>query len=269
MSNTTLRIGALALTLAALVVAQDKVTVLLSDKDQPATIRVNQVNGSITITVGQPGQVVVEPAAPSGGRARKEPVAAAGMHRIDSDRGGADITEERNVVTVRAGRFGLSGNTILQVPPNASLQLRVTNSSISVTGVAGDIEADTTNGPITLKNVGGTVLAHSVNGSITATLDKITPDKAMSFTTLNGKIDVTLPADTKARLRLKSERGPIYSDFDVKLEADGGKPVVEENRTSDGKHRTRLDRSVYGSINGGGPEYRFETMNGSITIRKK
>jgi hypothetical protein len=26
---------------------------------------------------------------------------------------------------------------------------------------------------------------------------------------------------------------------------------------------------VYGSINGGGPEYRFETMNGSILIHKK
>jgi hypothetical protein len=26
---------------------------------------------------------------------------------------------------------------------------------------------------------------------------------------------------------------------------------------------------VYGSINGGGPDFRFETMNGSIMIHKK
>jgi hypothetical protein len=100
-------------------------------------------------------------------------------------------------------------------------------------------------------------------------MEKIASNKPMSFTTLNGKIDVTLPADTKARLRLKSERGEIFSDFDVKLEPDNAKPVIEDGRGTNGKYRIRIDRSVYGSINGGGPEYRFESMNGGITIRKK
>jgi hypothetical protein len=91
----------------------------------------------------------------------------------------------------------------------------------------------------------------------------------MSFTSLNGKIDVTLPADTKARVRLKTDNGAVYSDFDVKMEPDASKPVVEDNRGQGGKYRIKMDRSVYGSINGGGPEYRFETMNGNILIHKK
>jgi hypothetical protein len=65
----------------------------------------------------------------------------------------------------------------------------------------------------------------------------------MSFSSLNGKIDVTLPAGVKARLRLKASNGAIYSDFDVKMEPDG----------------TR-------SINGGGPEYLFQTTSGTILI---
>ena len=62
--------------------------------------------------------------------------------------------------------------------------------------------------------------AHTVNGNITVGLDHVTPDKPMSFSSLNGRVDVTLPGDTKARLRLRTTNGAVYSDFDVKMEAD-------------------------------------------------
>jgi hypothetical protein len=86
---------------------------------------------------------------------------------------------------------------------------------------------------------------------------------------MNGKIDVTMPAATKARLRLKSDNGAIYSDFDVKLEPDTSKPVVEDNRGNNGKYKISIDKAVTGTINGGGPEYTFQTMNGNILIHKK
>jgi DUF4097 and DUF4098 domain-containing protein YvlB len=107
-----------------------------------------------------------------------------------------------------------------------------------------------------------------VNGSIDVIMDKVSPDKAMSFTSLNGKVDVTLPADTKARLRIKTTNGTVFTDFDVKMEADNSKPQVE-NGGKDGKYRIRMDHGVYGSINGGGPEYLVQTMNGEILIHKK
>ena len=78
-----------------------------------------------------------------------------------------------------------------------------------------------------------------------------------------------MPADTKARLRLKSDNGSIYSDFDVKLEPDSSKPVVEDSRGKDGKYKISVDKAVTGTINGGGPEYTFQTMNGNILIHKK
>ena len=85
----------------------------------------------------------------------------------------------------------------------------------------------------------------------------------------SGKIDVTLPADTKARLRLKTDNGSAYSDFDVKMEQDASKPVLENSSSDKGKYRIRMDRSLYGSINGGGPEFLLQTMNGDILIHKK
>ena len=266
--TTRYRIGLVAAAFAALAAAQDKVTVPLSNPSQPATVKVHLLNGSITVVVGQPGQVTVETTGQS--TRRKAPEPPPGMHRIDAGRGGLDVVEERNVVNVMTGPFGAGISVTVQVPPTTSLQLKsVTGGHIDVTGVAGEIEADMVNGAINLKNVSGSVVAHSVNGSVTAEFDKVTPDKPMSFNTLNGKIDVTLPADTKARLRLKSERGAIYSDFDVKLEPDSNKPAVEDSRSAEGRYRIRIDKSVYGSINGGGPEYRFESMNGNILIHKK
>ncbi|MES1262109.1 MAG: DUF4097 family beta strand repeat-containing protein [Acidobacteriota bacterium] len=266
------RTGLLVMACAAILAAQDKVTVPLSSPSQPVTVKVHLIHGSITVTAGASGQVVVESANAAASRreARAPKDVPAGMHRIDVGGAGLDVEEDHNVVTISAGRGGAGANISIQVPANASLNLKTLNGGqIDVTGVNGEIEVDNLNGPITLKNVSGSVVAHSLNGPVTASLDKVSPDKAMSFTSLNGQIDVTLPGDTKARVRLKTDHGSVYSDFDMKMEPDAAKPVVEDSRGQGGKYRIRVDRNIYGSINGGGPEYRFETMNGNILIHKK
>jgi hypothetical protein len=42
------------------------------------------------------------------------------------------------------------------------------------------------------------VVAHSMNGKVVVSLNTVMPDKAMSFSTMNGDVDVTLPASVKA-----------------------------------------------------------------------
>ena len=246
--------------------AQDKMTVPLSSPGQPVTIKASFVNGGVTVTAGSGNQVTVTQE--GGGRREREPSdVPQGMHRIDAGRNGLDIEEDHNVVTISTHGWNNSGNLVIETPVNTSLQIKTVNGGhIDVTGLNGDLDLQETNGSINLKNVAGSVVAHSLNGPITVSLDRVSPDKPMSFTSLNGKIDVTLPAATKARLRLKTDNGSIYTDFDVKLEATA---AVENGRSNDGKYRIRLDRTMYGTINGGGPEYLFQTMNGSILIHKK
>jgi hypothetical protein len=258
---------------------QEKVTVPLSDPARPATVKARLVTGSITVTVGSGPQVVVEtePSRASGREARGNappappvPPPPPGMHRIDIGGRGINVEEDHNTVTIGAGFGGT--NLRIQVPVNTSVELGTVNGGeINVAGINGDIDVNNVNGFIELKDVSGAVSATTVNGSVTVSLTHVAPDKPMSFSSLNGKVDVTLPADTKARLRLKTTNGAIYSDFDVKMEADTAKPVIEDARGQGGRYRIRMDRgsSVNGSINGGGPEYSFQTMNGVILLHRK
>ena len=91
-------------------------------------------------------------------------------------------------------------------------------------------------------------------------------DKQMAFTSLNGTVDVTLPPSTKANLRLRSDRGDVYSDFDVQLAASA--PAVQESGGSNGRYRINRNRSVVGAINGGGPEFELRTFNSNVYVRK-
>jgi DUF4097 and DUF4098 domain-containing protein YvlB len=261
--------------MAALAAAQDKVTVPLSSPGQPATVKARLISGSITVTAGTGPQVVIESQEAGDTRGPRHPDRVdrgvpPGMHRIDIGGRGFSVEEDHNVVTVVPDLGGQGMNLTIQVPVNTSVELKTVNGGhIDVTGLSGTLDVENVNGPVTLKNVSGSVSATTVNGSLTVSLDRVTPDKPMSFSSLNGKVDVTLPADAKARLRIKTTNGAVYSDFDVKMEPDTSKPVVEEGRGQGAKYRIRMDRGVYGSINGGGPEYSFQTMNGSILIHKK
>ena len=178
------------------------------------------------------------------------------------------MEEQDNVVRVRMSPSG-SPHLVIQVPRQTSVRLRVVNGGfIEVDGVEGEVDADIVNGPLTILNVSGAVVAHSLNGGVRVTMDRWRGDKPMSFSSLNGNVDVTLPADVKARVKLKSDHGEMYTDFDIKLEATG-KPLTEDRRRSGGKYKVQMDRSLVGTINGGGPDLSFTTLNGRISIRRK
>jgi DUF4097 and DUF4098 domain-containing protein YvlB len=159
---------------------------------------------------------------------------------------------------------------VITVPRHSSLQLKCLNDGdIYVEQVEGEIEANDLNGKVTLKNVAGSVIAHSLNGEVVAILDRIDPSKPMSFSTMNGNIDITLPETLKANIRIKTDHGEIYSDFDVKLINEPSVITTESGHQKDGTYHLRFDRTVRGTINGGGPEFQFTSFNGQIYLRKK
>lgn len=262
----------LSLLSSALLYSQDpdRVTVPFSDPSRPHTLKAHLLNGGITVK-GYDGKDAIIEAKPRGPvrerHRRHEPENIQGLKRIDNKNTGLTVEEQDNVISVGTG-MGNSVDLTIQVPVNTSLKLNTVNAgAIVVENVNGEIEVNDLNGPVTITNVSGSVIAHSLNSKVTATLNKVTPDKPMSFTSMNGNIDVTLPPDVKAKVKMKTDNGEIYSDFDIRMEANA-KPVVEDARSKGGRYRVKIEHAMVGTINGGGPEIQFQTFNGNIYIRK-
>jgi len=251
----------------------DKVTVPFSNTARPRTLKASLTTGGITVRGYGGKDAIVEGRGGEGREHERDRDRSGrntdGMRRIDNTSAyGLTVEEEDNVISVNTRSPNRYTELVIQVPVNTSLKLNVVNGgNITVENVTGEIEVNNVNGGVKLTNVAGSVIAHALNHNVFVTLTKATPDKAMSFSSLNGDIDVTLPANIKARAKLKTDNGEIYSDFDVKIDPSSRQPVIEEGR-SGGKYRVRIDKTMYGLINGGGPEFLFQTFNGNIYIRK-
>jgi hypothetical protein len=271
---------------ATAALAQDngrqRINMAFSNPTAPRKLIVDGMIGGVTVKGYEGKEAIVEysPRGPIDFGRRSTTPPPQGMHRIGGVRG-LDITEQDNVIRVKSNSF-ITGGTdfVIQVPMETSVTVSAfAGGPISVDGIAGEIEATNMAGPVTITNASGSVVAHSMTGQITVSLNKVMPDKSMSFSTMNGDIDVTLPADTKAGLKMRTENGEIYTDFDVTLGPQSA-PTVEEQTTKEkgkkGKEsktvtrrRVRTDGNSYGTINGGGPEMQFTTLNGRILIHKK
>lgn len=286
----------------------DRAVVPLSNPAKPAKVEVSLMRGSITVKGYDGKEVIVEarireksllepelaavamagekikrsliarPTAPMatllGGFAESEEQekkerSHEGMKLITSAMTGLSVEEDDNTVTINTESWKHAIDLTIQVPVSSSLELGTTNDGkIVVENVNGDIEVSGTNGSITLRNVAGSVVAHTVNGDVEVVFSRVAMDKPLSFSNMNGDIDITLPADIKANVRMKSQQGNIYSDFDVSLKTAPSK-VEGAEKTEKGQFRISFDKGIYGTINGGGQEITLTTFNGDIFIRKK
>jgi DUF4097 and DUF4098 domain-containing protein YvlB len=243
----------------------DRVSVNLSDPARPAFVKASMVNGSITVKSYEGKEVVVE--ARTRNEEREKP--SGGPKRINISTTGLSVEEESNEVRISTESYARTIDLTISVPVHTSVKLRAVNDGdIAVTGVDGEIDVDDVNGEVNLNNISGSAVAHALNGHVHATFTKVNPQKPMAFSSLNGDIDVTFPADLKANVSIRSDRGDVFSDFDVQLQASAPKQEVEDGRGKGGKYRVKIDKTVHGTINGGGPEYQFTNFQGQIYIRK-
>jgi DUF4097 and DUF4098 domain-containing protein YvlB len=242
----------------------DRVVVPARNTTHPRVVNARLTHGSITVKTYNGKEVIVESVNSNSGTRRSTDRTVDGMHRIDLPARGLVVEEEDNVIQVRASAS--ETNLLITVPADTSLHLSSTHGRLSAEGIHGEIEANSTNGEIHLTGISGTVVADTTNGSIVVTMDHVDPGKPIAFSSTNGNVDVTLPADLKANLKLRSFHGEIWSDFEMKL--TGGQPSTTKG-DSNGRFRVEFDRTIFGTINGGGTEASFHTVNGRILIRKK
>jgi hypothetical protein len=191
----------------------------------------------------------------------------AGLKRIGGGGMDLEVTENANLVKAQSDSWNQPMKLEIEVPTGFDLQLHTYNDGdLSVSNIQGALELTNFNGEITALNVSGSVVATTYNGEIKITFDKVTEGTPMSYSTYNGDIDISFPSSFKSTVKLKTEQGSIYSDFDMQLKSTG---PVQKSDNKGGVYKVIVDEWKRGDINGGGAEVTMRNYNGDIILRKK
>lgn len=264
MKKYNLILTILLLTVATAFAQDGELTVPLSSPSERSKVHINIHDGSIEVTGTARKDILVKYVNKETGEEEEKIVD--GMKRISGTSAGLEVSENKNEVSVESDSWTKGINLFVEIPSNADLEVSTyNNGEIIVRNVNGEIVAQNFNGPITALDIEGSLVADSFNGTIRATFNMVTPDTPMAFTTYNGDVDISVPANFKASLKLKTSQGEIYSGFDFVQSKTA--PVTKTDNKS-GLFKVTIEDWVRGEVNGGGPEVMMKNYNGNIYIRK-
>lgn len=127
------------------------------------------------------------------------------------------LSEKDNVITLETSAYDSgqgSGDFEVTVPRNTNLIVQNTwGGQISCAGVSGDIDINCMDGEIRLDEISGGVVISTMSGRIRAGIREIHEDRPLSFTALNGPVELRLPDNAKASFRLRTHNGSVLTDF--------------------------------------------------------
>jgi hypothetical protein len=153
------------------------------------------------------------------------------------------------------GRMNTKDNDVtvsftVRVPPGVRFVGRTVNGDVVAESLAGPVSAMTVNGDANF-STSSYGEASTVNGSIHATMGSSDWTDPLELRTVNGSITLDLPADVSTDLRATTVNGSISTDF----------PVTVTGRVN--------PRSLRATVGAGGRALELETVNGSVTLRKR
>jgi len=216
------------------------------------SITVDSVNGSVSVqTWGGPGILV-----------RAKVLTAAGNDFLAEVLASQVVVDTSNGNVVVTGPSTHGGETWsarpeIFVPPATAVTITTVNGSIAVSDVQGPIQFKTVNGSVSLARVGGNVQGRSVNGSIfIAAGGDHWAGQTLDVKTVNGSIEIDVPADCAAHVTASVVRGVINTNFPVQIPAGWG--FFGGNLSFD-----------VGSPGSSGSEIRMATTTGTIQLRRE
>jgi hypothetical protein len=138
----------------------------------------------------------------------------------------------------------------VRVPRGVDFLGSTVNGNVRAQNLPGDAHVSSVNGSVTA-SAAGVVEASTVNGTLNVEMGDADPGRDLEFTTVNGNINLTVPAAFRAEVHASLLNGNIESDWP--LDIDRGRYVGQNAR---------------GQIGRGGRELKLETVNGNIEIRR-
>ena len=137
----------------------------------------------------------------------------------------------------------------LHVPRLARLDhINLVNGSLEVSQVTGEIDATLVNGKTDLRDLSGRLTISAVNGTITANYRSLDNVKEIHLKSVNGAINLGLPASPNAEVNASTVNGGITTDFPLQVK---------------GKF---MGHRLNGTLGNGGTRIELSNVNGSIRL---
>lgn len=220
-------------------------------------VRIKNVNGEVRAEAG-PGDQVEVTATKSGPDADQVKI------EVVQDADGVSICtiypsgwrEENRCTSGHDWHNSTRGNVHARVDFTVHLPR---NLRLDARTVQGDVDAEHLGRRALVSSVNGSVRvstaewaqATSVNGNVTARFGSADWPDTLSLTTVNGRIDLEVPADFSAEVNFSSVNGSFNTDFPLTVQG--------------GVTRFHLT----GTIGSGGRRLKLTTVNGSVTLHKR
>lgn len=245
---------------------QQEISVPLSKSGERGRVVVDIKKGPVTVTGTAREDVLVRYQSLESVEPEVEEVSG-GLKKISGGMGSLEIIEKDNEVYIESGSWNRGLEINVEVPRNVDLVVKTYHDGDTrISNVNGELVVESFHGPITAENISGSLVANTYHGAIKVTFNEVTPGTPLAFSTYHGDVDVTFPPDYQAGFKLKTERGDIFTGFDMNLKA----PEVKRKENKEGGWRqTLIGGWITGTINGGGPEVLMKNYHGDIYIRKQ
>ena len=211
------------------------------------TLEIREPNGRITVEATDGNEIQVSATRVARGATEEAAKAAAEKIEIRDS-----VSPDRVQIDSTAGQQASNDHQRhvdydVKVPRSISLKITATNSAIEVKSVTGLVKVDAVNSDINLAGVERGADVTTVNGRVVVNLANVGAD-GVRIKSTNGAIEVGVPSSGKATFAARVTNGAVEVE-NLQIQ------------TTEKDHR-RLE----GTIGGGGPDIRLETMNGLIKI---
>ncbi|MEM7049853.1 MAG: hypothetical protein AAF604_09340 [Acidobacteriota bacterium] len=226
----------------------------LADPTAPLTLEVDVAWGQVQVLGQEDASVVVVESLPEGnGDLAALPVE---VERFALE-GGERIHLRPAALPSGAMR---SANLRLRMPRRGAAVVRIERGGdVSVADLEGPVEVTNLNGSVRLTGLSSAAAVNASNGSIVAEFAAVDPARDMIFTSLNGSVELCLPATFSARVQLQTAGDPIHLGFPIAVE-----PVVRTLAPGEGRQSTEVE--IRGQIGESARFLRASTLNGEIRL---
>jgi DUF4097 and DUF4098 domain-containing protein YvlB len=130
------------------------------------------------------------------------------------------------------------------------LGARSASGNVKIENVMGNVEAESASGDVTVENITGEVSAETASGNVAVRIKQLTGEGDMRYYSASGNVEVAVPADINADVRLSTKSGNVKTDFPLEVK----KREFGPGETAEGK------------LGSGGRQLRLSTASGNVKL---